>query len=48
MDLVSGRREMNLAELRAQEVEERKNWGPLKRYNQPKNFANCRVYFWLC
>jgi len=37
MDLISGRREMNLAELNAQEFEERKSWGKFKRF-----------YFWMC
>lgn len=32
VDLVSGRRELNLKELKAQEREEQKNWGFFKRY----------------
>jgi len=36
MDLVSGRREMNLHELRQQEIEERRTWGPFKRYHNRK------------
>jgi len=32
IDLVSGRRELNLEELRAQEEAERATWGPLRRY----------------
>jgi len=31
VDLVSGRREMNLKELREQEAEERRSWGKFKR-----------------
>jgi len=37
VDLVSGRRLMNLAELKVQEKEEQATWGPWKR-----------VYFWCC
>jgi len=37
IDLVSGRRELNLVELKAQEREEQAKWGKMKR-----------VYFWLC
>lgn len=37
IDLVSGRREMNLNELKAAEIEEQKEWGPFKR-----------VYYWMC
>jgi yeast amino acid transporter len=33
IDLVSGRRELNLAELKAQEREDRATWGPMKRYH---------------
>lgn len=36
IDLISGRREMNLAELRAEDVEERKSWGKFKRYDMPR------------
>lgn len=50
IDLVSGRREMNLAELKAEEIEEQRSWGIFKRYTSPINekFANCRAYYWLC
>jgi amino acid transporter len=37
IDLVSGRRELNLAELKAQEREEQATWGPMKRYPSIKN-----------
>ena len=48
MDLVSGRREMNLHELRQQEIEERQTWGTFKRYDNRNFLSNIRVYFWLC
>ena len=38
MDLMSGRREMNLHELRQQEIEERRTWGPAKRYDNRKTY----------
>jgi len=38
MDLVSGRREMNLHELRQQEIEERQSWGPFKRYDNRNTY----------
>ena len=50
IDLISGRREMNLRELKQQEIAERASWGPLKRYNSAFVASDlmCRVYFWLC
>jgi amino acid transporter len=33
IDLQSGRRDLNLRELREQEAVERANWGPVKRYS---------------
>jgi len=49
IDLVSGRREMNLAELKQQEIAERATWGPLKRYQSVHSFLLiCRFYFWMC
>jgi amino acid permease len=32
IDLVSGRREMNLRELRMQEIEEQSHWNPIQKY----------------
>lgn len=40
VDLVSGRRDMNLVELRAQEREEQSHWGPWKKYVSILNSAN--------
>jgi yeast amino acid transporter len=40
IDLVSGRRELNLVELKAQEREEQATWGPMKRYNLTKSDSN--------
>jgi yeast amino acid transporter len=40
VDLISGRREMNLKELRLKEIEERKSWGPLKKYFSIYGLAN--------
>lgn len=40
VDLVSGRRLMNLAELKAQEKEEQAAWGPWKRYRYPTFSVN--------
>jgi yeast amino acid transporter len=40
VDLVSGRRDMNLVELRAQEREEQSHWGRWKRYVSILNSAN--------
>jgi len=40
IDLVSGRRELNLAELKAQEREEQATWGPMKRYTMTKSDSN--------
>jgi len=47
IDLVSGRREMNLTELKAQEIEEQRSWGIFKRYALPinKKFANLQDLF---
>src|ERR1700737_1331379 len=39
VDLVSGRRDMNLVELRAQEREDRLHWGVWKRYVSISSFA---------
>ena len=36
--LSSGRREMNLHELRQQEIEERQSWGPFKRYDNRNTY----------
>lgn len=38
IDLMSGRREMNLHELRQQEIEERQTWGTAKRYDNGKTY----------
>lgn len=50
IDLVSGRRELNLKAILAQEREEQSRWGPFKKYISPiLNYANSfRAYYWLC
>jgi len=37
IDLVSGRRELNLEELKAEERAEQATWGPMKRYTFTKS-----------
>jgi len=52
VDLISGRRDLNLAELKAQDLEEQSHWNAAHRYlsqNPLTGVTNmCRVYHWLC
>ena len=44
IDLVSGRRELNLTELKAQEREMQATWGPMKRYFLTRTKSNYTGY----
>jgi amino acid transporter len=48
VDLISGRRDMNLVELRAEDREARTHWGPWKKYVNLITTLTSRFYFWMC
>jgi len=47
-DLVSGRRELNLKEVKEKELLERASWGRAKQYTSSFIITYSRVYRWLC
>jgi yeast amino acid transporter len=48
VDLVSGRRDMNLHELREQDLRDQAHWNPFQRYCAFFIRLTIRVYYWMC